>query len=57
MFAMFDDIYRHNSRETIEKVNTFCEETGADWAETFYSEEAWEKFKEWENNKHRWAGR
>jgi len=51
MFAMFDDIYRSNSRETIERVNAYCEETGADWAMTFYDPAQWAKFEDWEKSK------
>ena len=48
MIAMFSDIYYYNDRETIKRVNDFCMATGADWAETFYNPDAWEKFKAWE---------
>ena len=47
MFAMFEDIYRFNSKETIDSVDAYCQETGADWAMTFYSPEQWEKYESW----------
>ena len=51
MFAMFDDIYRFNSKETIDSVCAFCDETGADFANTFYSPETWQRFQAWQKEK------
>ena len=51
MFAMFDDIYRFNSEETINSVCAFCDETGADFAKTFYNQEAWQRFLAWQKEK------
>ena len=51
MFAMFDDIYRYNSRETIDCVCAFCDETGEDFAHTFYNLEAWQRFQAWQKER------
>ena len=51
MFAMFDDIYRYNSRETIDSVCAFCDETGEDFARTFYNPEAWQRFQAWQKER------
>jgi hypothetical protein len=47
MFAMFSDIYRFSSKETIDSVDKYCIETGADWAMTFYDPEQWAKYEAW----------
>lgn len=45
MFAMFSDIYRFSSKETIDSVDKYCIETGADWAMTFYDPEQLAKYE------------
>lgn len=57
MFAMFDDIYRFTEPETLEAVNQYCTETGADWAMTFYSPEAWDRFERWQEKQNRKRGK
>ena len=50
-FAMFSDIISSTSEETLEKVEAFCEKTGADWAATFYTVEGWQAFEDWKAGK------
>ena len=54
MFAMFDDIYRNSTQDERSRVEKYCAATGADWAKTFYSEDGWNSFLQWEKNPETW---
>jgi hypothetical protein len=47
MFAMYADIYQYTTAETRAEVDRYCQETGADWAMTFYDPERWNDFEIW----------
>lgn len=54
MFAMFSDIYHYTTQNERDRVNKYCSATGADWAKTFYSEEGWNSFINWEKDPKTW---
>lgn len=54
MFAMFNDIYRSTTKEERDRVEKYCSATGADWAKTFYTEDGWNSFLDWEQSPKTW---
>ena len=55
MFAMFNDIYRNSTQDVRSRVEKYCSATGADWAKTFYTEDGWNSFLQWEESPESWA--
>lgn len=54
MFSMFNDIYRNSDQSERNRVEKYCSATGADWAKTFYTEEGYNSFLQWEANPQTW---
>lgn len=55
MFAMFDDIYRATTAAERDRVEKYCAATGADWAKTFYTNDGYNSFLQWEQDPEAWA--
>ena len=54
MFSMFNDIYRNSDQSERTRVEKYCSATGADLAKTFYTEDGWDSFLQWEMDPETW---